>query len=254
MNQNLYIMNYFKVKLFISTSLLLLLFLSAEAQIKEAEWNYPVHPGTEQWNELDSFSERLNAFNIPEGILSEMSTENLVKTCLSYPWWILITSRDNNQAGYNYLKSVFNGFRELENRQDSGIELLKVYGKMMPESVMNFESLVKQGMYCFQFTFIEILLSQPDILKNSEDEYSKTLVQKTISVYEGKTVAFDKYSYYGVSSTCLILARVLRMNSYPDYIRLLEKYPELKRLDETGTSGNLELLEQIVVAAKRILN
>jgi len=44
------------------------------------------------------------------------------------------------------------------------------------------------------------------------------------------------------------------MNSYPDYIRLLEKYPELKRLDETGTSGNLELLEQIVVAAKRILN
>ena len=106
MNQNLYIMNYFKVKLFISTSLLLLLFLSAEAQIKEAEWNYPVHPGTEQWNELDSFSERLNAFNIPEGILSEMSTENLVKTFLSYPWWILITSRDNNQAGYNYLKSV----------------------------------------------------------------------------------------------------------------------------------------------------
>ena len=254
MNQNLHKMNFLNLNRVISTSLLLLLFLSVKAQIKEAEWNYPVHPGTEQWNELDSFSERLNAFNIPEGILSEMSTENLVKTCLSYPWWILITSRDNNQAGYNYLKSVFNGFRELENRQDSGIELLKVYEKMMPESVMNFESLVKQGMYCFQFTFIEILLSQPDILKNSEDEYSKTLVQKTISVYEGKTVAFDKYSYYGVSSTCLILARVLRMNSYPNYIRLLEKYPELIRLDETGTSGNLELLEQIVVEAKRILN
>ena len=119
---------------------------------------------------------------------------------------------------------------------------------------MNYETLVKQGMLCFQFTFIEVLLSQPDILKNMGDEYSKTLVQQTISVYNGKTVAFDKYSYYGVSSTCLILVSVLRMNSYPDFTLLLEKYPDLKRLDETGTSGNLELLEQIVVEAKRILN
>ena len=254
MNQNLHKMKCLNLNRVISTSLLLLLFLSVKAQIKVAEWNYPVRPGTEQWKQLDSFSERLNVFNIPESILSEMTTENLVETCLNYPWWILITSRDNNQAGYNYLKSVFNGFRELENRQDAGIELLEVYGKMIPDSVMNLETLVKQGMFCFQFTFIEVLLSQPDILKNMDDEYLKSLIRKTVSVYEGKTVAFDKYYYYGISSTCLILVRVLSKNSYPEYIRLLEKYPELKRLDETGTSGNLELLEQIVVEAKRIFN
>lgn len=99
MNQNLHKMNFLNLNRVISTSLLLLLFLSVKAQIKVAEWNYPVRPGTEQWKQLDSFSERLNAFNIPESILSEISTGNLVKTCLSYPWWILITSRDNNQAG-----------------------------------------------------------------------------------------------------------------------------------------------------------
>ncbi|MCG6187625.1 hypothetical protein [Maribellus maritimus] len=95
------------------------------AQTEEVTWNYPVHPGTEEWNTLNSFSERLNAFNIPGDILTEMTTENLVETCLAYPWWILITSRDNNQAGYDYLKSVFNGFRELENRKDAGKEFLK---------------------------------------------------------------------------------------------------------------------------------
>jgi hypothetical protein len=91
--------------------------LITRAQTEEATWDYPVHMGTEEWNQLNSFSERLNAFNIPDDILTKMTTKNLVKTCLKYPWWILITSRDNNQAGYNYLKSVFNGFRELENEK-----------------------------------------------------------------------------------------------------------------------------------------
>jgi hypothetical protein len=183
-----------------------------------------------------------------------MSTKSLVKTCLSYPWWILITSRDNNQAGYNYLKTVFNGFRELENRKDAGEELLNVYEKMMPDSIVRYETLVKQGIFCFQFTFIEILLSQPDIIKNIDNENLTLLVRKTVSVYEGKTFAFDKYSYYGVSSSCLILARILRLGNYQEYIGLLQKYPELERLDQNGTSGNKELLEQIAIEAKRIYN
>ncbi|QGY47997.1 hypothetical protein GM418_31375 [Maribellus comscasis] len=113
-----------------------------------------------------------------------MTTGNLVKTCLAYPWWILITSRDNNQAGYDYLKSVFNGFRELENRKDAGIELLKIYEKMMPEDIYQYKTLVKQGMICFEFTYIEMLLSQTNVLENMEDENLVPLVRKVSSVYK----------------------------------------------------------------------
>jgi len=41
--------------------------------------------------------------NVPDSILLKMPTKDLVKTCLTYPCWILITSRDNNQTGYDYL-------------------------------------------------------------------------------------------------------------------------------------------------------
>ena len=68
---------FFLEQLFI---LILLLPLISIGQTNEATWNYPVNPGTEEWKQLDFFSERLDAFNIPDSILTEITTENLVKT------------------------------------------------------------------------------------------------------------------------------------------------------------------------------
>lgn len=242
-------MNHLNLTRNLSALLLLVLFLPVKAQT----WNYPVRPETEEWKKLGSFSERLNAFNIPDSILKEMTTQNLVKTCLNYPWWILITSRDNNQIGYNYLKSVFNGFRELENRKDAGQELFKEYEKMEPGNIVTYESLVDQGLFSFRFTFIEVLLSQPSILKNMTNDLLTSLISKTISVYESKSVAFEEYSYYGVSTSCLILSRHLEMKNYTKFYELLNKYPDLKILNNGGVTGNQELLKQIVSESKQIL-
>ncbi len=241
-------MNRLNLKRNLAALLLFILFIPAKAQI----WNYPVRPGTEEWKKLGTYSERLNAFNIPDSILKVMSTKNLVKTCLNYPWWILITSRDNNQAGYTYLKSVFNGFQELENRKDAGQELFARYEKMDPQNIVTYESSVEQGMIIFQFAFIEILLSQSGILQNIPNDLLKSLVRKTISVYERKTITFDKYSYFGVSTSCLILSRSIELNNQPEFFRLLNKYPDLKRLNDGGISNNLELLEQIVSESKQV--
>jgi len=217
------------------------------AQTKEVTWNYPIRPGTEEWKQLNSFSERLNTFNIPESILVKMTTENLVKTCLNYPWWILITSRDDNQSGYEYLKSVFNGFRELEIRNDAGVELLKIYEKMMPGDIFNYETLVKQGVFCFQFTYIELLLSQPNILKNVNDGYLIQLVQKASSVYNEKSLAPDKYSYYGISTSCLILSRIIKLKKNNEYDSLRNIFPDLEIFNNKGISDNKKLLDCIAI-------
>ena len=132
--------------------LVLLIPFVTVAQPNELTWNYPVHPGTNNWEKLNSFSERLNAFNIPDSILTKMTTDNLVKTCLAYPWWILITSRDNNQAGYDYLKKVFNGFRELETRKDAGKELLKIYKEMNPGKRLELKTLIEKGRFSLNYS------------------------------------------------------------------------------------------------------
>ena len=44
--------------------------------------------------------------------LQEMNTADLVQTCLNYPEFRLIMTRNSLKQGYEYLKSIFNGFKE----------------------------------------------------------------------------------------------------------------------------------------------
>lgn len=99
-------------------------------------------PGTEEWKSLKSYDERLNAYNIPIEVLEKMNTKNLVKTCLAYPEFRLIMTRNSIQEGYSYIKFIFNGFAELEKRKDAGCQLINEYRKLKPVEVKNYNELV----------------------------------------------------------------------------------------------------------------
>jgi hypothetical protein len=104
------------------------------AQVSEV-WDYPIHAGTEEWKNLKSYNEKLNALNIPDSLLLRMNTQDLVTTCLNYPYWILLTSRNNTQDGYNYIRSIFNGFVELESRVNACNELIIRYKELNPDDI-----------------------------------------------------------------------------------------------------------------------
>lgn len=164
-------------------------------------WDYPIHSGTDEWRMLATYEEKLDALNIPESNLLNMNTEDLVKTCLSYPYWILLTTRDNNQLGYNYLRSIFNGIGELEKRNDSGLELLKVYQEMKPGNIIFINSSVDRGKLIFQFKIIEVILSQRPVLLNISEENLVSLLETALEVYEKKNDFMNYYSEYGLTTT-----------------------------------------------------
>lgn len=112
---------------------------------KSDVYNFPIKPGTEEWSKLKSYDERLNAYNVPENILKEMSTDGLIETCLNYPEFRLVMTRNSIQEGYNHVKSKFNGFRELENRPDAGVKLLDKYKQLDPSKIKTFETDLDKG-------------------------------------------------------------------------------------------------------------
>jgi len=216
-------------------------------------WDYPVHYGTQEWAELKTFEERLNVLNVPDSLLQIMTTEDLVKTCLAYPDWMLITSRDNLQTGYNFIRSVFNGFRELEQRPDACKELVKVYQKMNPEEITGFSTLVKQGEFCFQFSFIEILISQWGILVNSTESDLKRLLKISLTNYEKKNNAIKEYALFGLSTTCLIPGRILEQRKTTTSEKLKVSSPKFKQFIDECSIPDKELLDQIIIATKEYL-
>jgi hypothetical protein len=120
---------------------------------------------------------------------------------------------------------------------------------MKPEDINKFSSLVKRGVFSFQFTHIELLLAQQDILKNADNEDIVLLVQKASSVYHAKSEAFDQYSYYGIATSCLILSRTLVVKKDREFASLSSELPELMSYNNRGISVNKALLNRVVLEA-----
>ena len=257
--RELLLMNFFrKVTLNLITNLkclfvplLALTFVNYLPAQESKVWDYPVHYGMPEWEKLSTFHERLNAYNIPDNLLQYMTTEDLVNTCLIYPKWLLISGFDNLQTGYNAIKSVFNGFAELENRPDAFKELYRVYQKMDPEEITKSS---KKGQFTFEFTFIELLLSQNSVLSSLSNSEKISLIKTSNSIYEKKCKHIDVFSTLGLSTTCMILGRILEQGNSDIYTSLKKDSPEVEKFIREGPFGpHKVLLDNIVVASQNYL-
>ena len=94
-----------------------------------APYEYPIKPGTEEWKLITSRIERAEKCQIPEDILSRMTTEALAKTVLEYPFMVDMYAWNTTSIGYQVIKSEFNGLQELEMRPD-GLETLQSMSQM----------------------------------------------------------------------------------------------------------------------------
>ena len=69
-------------------------------------------------------AEKVDLCQIPEDILSLMTTEALAETVLSYPLLLDMYVWDSTTTGYKVIAATFNGLAELERRPD-GLSTLK---------------------------------------------------------------------------------------------------------------------------------
>lgn len=216
-------------------------------------WDYPVKPGTAEWSNLKTYEERLDVYNIPDKLLEMMNTIDLVQTCLNYPEFRLIMTRNSLQQGYDYLKSIFNGFRELEKRNDAGKELIKEYNKLNPIDIKNFDTPVKRGEFAFKLTYIEILLAQNTILTNLDDESKKELIKASISNYEATEKMPENYATFGLLTPALILGRLLDVNGHQGFISKKLKDDNLRAFVENTILFDAATLSDILSFSKTYL-
>lgn len=198
---------------------MVLLSIGLHAQ-KSDVYNFPIKPGTEEWSKLKSYDERLNAYNVPENILKEMSTDGLIETCLNYPEFRLVMTRNSIQEGYGYVKSIFNGFRELENRPDAGIKLLEKYKQLDPVKIKTFKKNLEKGRYSFQFTYLELLLSQHNIVDKMSSEHRALLGKHCVSIYELKQKYPEDYYSFNLINPARVISRVLDLEKNPNYLSI----------------------------------
>ncbi|MBW6536517.1 MAG: hypothetical protein K0B11_16015 [Mariniphaga sp.] len=222
------------------------------AQNDEVAWDYPVMPGSEEWLNIKVYSKRLEQLNIPNDILTRISTKQLVKTCLSYPQIELIFTRNDLITGMSYVSTLFNGFVELSKRKDAGIELMRIYQSFEPFDYQTMEKSA-QIQHKKDFIVIELLLSSPVILKNMNKAERIELLKESFKKYEAKAKYWGKFYLEQISPNLLIMAQIIEIDELT--IKNSSKLKgDMEILLKTGITRDIAFVTELIDEVTIYLN
>jgi hypothetical protein len=151
------------------------LFVFSQTRIKDV-YEFPVKPGTAEWGHFETIEKRIAVLQMPDAILSKISTEGLLETCLEFPYLLDILYGDHAQHGFERLMAEFNGFRELFKRSDLTNVLLERYRNFSIDVAgIRAKKDVDQGMFTFRHFVLEFMLTQDAVFENLSREQEKQL-------------------------------------------------------------------------------
>lgn len=127
----------------------------------------------------------VDACQIPEDVLSQLSTEALAETCMNYPLYFEYLSSNNERTGIAYLISSFNGLQELSKRADGASALIKIYTKL-PINTASLAKTVGQSRNMLHIGYVELLLADNAFFNKISTSELNELKKVVVSKYAEK--------------------------------------------------------------------
>lgn len=146
-----------KIIYFLLASVSIVSFCSLSAQTTSASFNldytvdtayeYPIVPGTPEWNELNSLDEKIAACHVDDNLLASMTTPALLETVLNYPLLINMYAYSYPEMGINSVAQYFNGLNLLFARNDAydymiALSQTTTYSEEDPETIVKNNCLI----------------------------------------------------------------------------------------------------------------
>ncbi len=229
--------------------LLLILFsITILGQQLDNGYNFPLKPGMPEWKNLQTHDEMLAALQIPQAILTNMTTKELVITCLNYPLFSDVWAFNSFKTGIETALRNFNGFQELLARKNAGKELINQYTKIKLEEYDNKKTFIEKGDFKLWVCKIEALLTQDQILDNIEKLDKELLLNESINNGE-KFKKSPEYSFFN-NETNFFLTLKLLSKVNPDNVKIkIKNSKDFEHFYLTGSGATLETINNIAVLA-----
>lgn len=101
---------------------------------------------------------------------------------------------------------------------------------------------IEKGIFSFQFVFIEVLLSQPTILNSLSKQDLTQLLGVAISVFQDKNNPEINYSLLSLSSTGLVLGRILEKKQNLEFSDIKNEFLQCENFIKEGITDNKKML------------
>jgi len=195
---------------------------SLEAQGIFDDWEFPILPGTEEWNEL-TFEQQDSVLQIPVDTLANMCTHGLLETCLNYPLLKNCLQWEHLQGWWIIFGQNFNGIIEFKKRDNASKKLLMQY--LEYEKFPYSDTLTDPEKYIVsaQLVFMEIALSQEAFLSEYSNSEQKELINKVLANLDHKLNCLDfpnDFSFPVYSGW--LLGQIMLYNHYQPFIEQVQ--------------------------------
>lgn len=181
---------------------------SFSQKIINPEFAYSIKPGDGKWEKMSSVEERILSLQIPETILSGITTERLLDICLDYPYLSDVFFYDDFQKGLSALRVNFNGFNELLKRKDLGkFVLAKDKNISLEFDKLKDKDEIEKGKFSFQCFVLELILAQDDVFASLSDLEEDELLDVTNKNIELKIKQTDTFSTLNSIPSYLLYAK-----------------------------------------------
>jgi len=200
----------YKMK-YISIAIILILQCAILGAQDTGKYEYPLNPSMPEWKNL-STEVKNKMLQIPEDKLKSMPTEQLIQAYIDNPFCSLMFAFNSFQEGFKRVYNEFNGLRELLQRNDSAMKIVDFYKNMQVDAYDANWKTKKKGQFTFNFIYIEMLLSQPEIIRQLRPDEARILVKELIEKYNQKVEHVSEHSILGISYCVYAIGHTLQKN------------------------------------------
>lgn len=162
-----------------------------------------------KWKQM-SVHERIQALQIPEDLIHDIPTSELLETCLGFPYLIDVLFSDDLQQGFKELTVEFNGFRELLLRKDLTEVVLSKNKNLTNEITKTNDNLYDKGLFSIKWLVFEMLLTQDSFLSSLNDDAKALLLsscKENMKIKNGNPSVFS--SLNSIPSYLLFVKQIM---------------------------------------------
>lgn len=135
----------------------------------------------EIWKTFQTLEEMQSACQIPDDVLPNLSTEELVQICMDYPLFGNFSAYNDELVGIKKVMDGFNGFTELKKRTDAAEKLLDLY-ENVNVATLNSDKENIETYPNIKLGYLELILSSGEF----ESLYQGNLLQRLNILHKKK--------------------------------------------------------------------
>jgi len=183
-------------------------------------YNYPICPEMEEWKDLKTSDERLEACQVPPCVLEKMSTQAVVQAIWEWPSGFgEFLHRDLYLADLESREKLHNAYIELQKRKDAGTALF--------ERLILVDPLAPQTVFPLSQA-LEVLTSKTIYLSQLSNNQKRVIIEVALKNDDLRQEYSPPFSKSYRSTTSLLMGRTLVSIGYAPFVQAIKENEELK--------------------------